>query len=238
MKNVLLLVVMALFFVACKDEEVKTKLRYDAPIGAKLVKKDSVQLALADLPIVFEGTDYLIHPIGDLHVLERTTKASYSASNVVDFSFTVSNYSDNEITGYLQNLKFQHKNSDSLVALTNKPIVILTASYLKGISAKTSKQILAYTVIDADTNKDKKLDSNDIKCLYLSTINGSFFTKISKDTTELVDWEVLEANNRIYFRTVDDTNKNGQFDKDDVVHYQYVDLLKKKWEAEDYLPVN
>jgi hypothetical protein len=52
-----------------------------------------------------EGTDYLIHPVGDLRVYER--KARYGSSSVIDLSFTISNYGENEIYGYLQNLKFQ-----------------------------------------------------------------------------------------------------------------------------------
>jgi hypothetical protein len=65
---------------------------------------DSTQVAISDLPIQMEGTDYLIHPVGDLRVYERGTKIWLSVS---DLSFTISNYGENEITGYLQNLKFQ-----------------------------------------------------------------------------------------------------------------------------------
>jgi hypothetical protein len=35
---------------------------------------DSTQVAISDLPIQMEGTDYLIHPVGDLRVYERGTK--------------------------------------------------------------------------------------------------------------------------------------------------------------------
>jgi hypothetical protein len=63
-------------------------------------------VAISDLPIQMEGTDYLIHPVGDLRVYERGSKARYGSSSVIDLS-TISNYGENEITGYLQNLKFQ-----------------------------------------------------------------------------------------------------------------------------------
>jgi hypothetical protein len=39
-----------------------------------------------------EGTDYLIHPVGDLRVYERGSKARYGSSSVIDLSFTISNY--------------------------------------------------------------------------------------------------------------------------------------------------
>jgi hypothetical protein len=31
-----------------------------------------------------EGTDYLIHPVGDLRVYERGSKARYGSSSVID----------------------------------------------------------------------------------------------------------------------------------------------------------
>jgi hypothetical protein len=47
---------------------------------------------------------------------------------------------------------------------------------------------------------------------------------------------VIESNNRLYYRTVEDTNKNGQFDKKDVVNYYYIDL-SKEWKIIGYEPV-
>jgi hypothetical protein len=44
-------------------------------IKEKISKVDSTQVAISDLPIQMEGTDYLIHPVGDLRVYERGSKA-------------------------------------------------------------------------------------------------------------------------------------------------------------------
>jgi hypothetical protein len=41
-------------------------------------------VAISDLPIQMEGTDYLIHPVGDLRVYERGSKARYGSSSVID----------------------------------------------------------------------------------------------------------------------------------------------------------
>jgi hypothetical protein len=92
-------------------------------------------------------------------------------------------------------------------------------------------------MVDMDTNKDGKLDSSDIKGLYLSTISGEKLTKISADFQELIDWNLIESNTHLYFRTVEDTNKNGQFDEKDVVHYNYIDLSTKEWKVIEYKPV-
>lgn len=236
--HIALLGIAALLFVGCKKEVEKPKVIYDATNKEKKVRRvDTTQISISDLPIQMEGTNYLIHPVGDLRVFERGTKAKYGSSSVIDLSFTVSNYGENEITGFLQNLKFQRIDSDSIKALTDKPVLILTATFLKSVSDKTRKQILVYTMYDMDTNKDGKLDTSDIKTLYLSDISGNDLTKISANYQELIDWSLIESKNRLYYRTVEDTNKNGQFDKNDVVHYNYINLAANEWEIKSYEPI-
>ena len=241
MKNYLKYIALVIIgtVVSCRDEVQKQpKVIYDASNKAKVVAKtDSTQIEVADLPIQMEGTNYLIHPVGDLRVYERGTKSRYGSSSVNDLSFTISNLGEYEITGYLQNLKFQKTDSDSIRPLSDKPVLILTATYLKPVADKTKNQIMVYTLADADTNKDGKIDSGDIKTLYLSNISGEHFTKISEDFQELVDWSLIESKSRLYFRTIEDTNQNGQFDKNDVLHYNYIDLASKKWEVKAYKPI-
>jgi hypothetical protein len=227
-----------LLLASCKEESEKPKVIYDASKNSReLTKLDSTQIKIADLPIQMEGTDYLIHPVGDLSVYEKGSKNRYGSSSVNDLSFTISNESEFEITGYLQNLKFQRIGSDSIKALTDKPVLIQTAAYLKTVADKTKNQILVYTMYDIDTNKDGKLDTSDIKALYLSKISGEKFTKVSADFQELIDWSLIESQNRLYFRTVEDTNKNGKFDSKDVLHYNYIDLAAKDWKVETYNPI-
>ena len=227
-----------LLLTSCKENAEKPKVIYDASNkGRVIMKSDSAQVKIADLPIHMEGTNYLIHPVGDLSIREKGIKTRYGSSSVNDLSFTISNYSEYEITGFLQNLKFQRMNSDSIKVLTDKPVLIQTATYLKSVADKTQNQVMAYTMVDMDTNKDGKLDTSDIKALYLSEISGDKLTKISASYQELIDWKLIESKNRLYFRTVEDTNKNGKFDKMDVVHYSYVDLSNKEWKIINYEPV-
>lgn len=236
--HITILGIAILLLASCKEEVEKPKVTYDETSKAReLVKADSTQIQIADLPLQMEGTDYLIHPVGDLSIRERGVKSRYGSSSVNDLSFTISNYGEFEITGFLQNLKFQKVDSDSIKILTDKPVLIQTATYLKSVADKTSNQIMVYTMVDMDTNKDGKLDTSDIKALYLSKISGENFTKISSDFQELIDWKLIESNNRLYYRTVEDTNKNGQFDKKDVVNYYYINLSKKEWKIIGYEPV-
>lgn len=229
----------AVLFSSCKEEPETPKVIYEdaAKAQPKSVKIDSSQIKIADLPIQMEGTKYLIHPIGDYRIYEGRSKSSYGSSNTDKVSFSISNYNRFEITGFLQNLKFQHIDSTEIRSLTDKPVIIQTASYLNTIYDKTKLQFMVYSVVDMDTNKDGKLDSSDIKSLYISEISGKKFTKLSLDFQELIDWNLIESKNRLYFRTIEDTNKNGEFDKNDVILYHYVDLSSKNWKLESYKPV-
>ena len=227
---------MIFFFVSCKEETEKPKVIYENATKAKGQSKvNTNQIKVADLPINMQGTNYLIFPVGDLNIYGKNSKSSYESDS--DVSFTISNYNEFQITGYLQNLKFQEIGKDTITSLTDKPVLIQTATYLKSVSDKTKQQLLVYSLADMDTNKDGKLDANDIKSLYISEISGNKFTKLSPDFQELIDWNLIETSNKLYFRTIEDINKNGEFDKKDVVHYHFVDLSNKEFKVQDYQPI-
>jgi len=234
MKNIIKisLVFTLLFLVSCKNEEEKPKVIYETSKEKTTIKVDTTQIKVADLPIHLEGTNYLIFPVGNLKSDGKGYKSSYDNEG-----FTVSNYGEFQITGYLQNLKFQEVGNDSIYDLTEKQVFIQTATYLKTIADKSKKQLLLYSLADMDSNKDNKIDSSDIKSIYISDISGKNLTKLSADFQELIDWKVIEVKSRLYFRTIEDTNKNGEFDKEDKIHYNYVNLLDKEWKVQEYNPL-
>jgi len=235
--NIFFATIAVLLAVSCKKEAPeKPKVSYDNTEKPKTAAKiDTTQIAIADLPVQMQGTNYLIFPVGDSNIYGGSARESSTAAN--DVRFKISNYNENEIAGYLRNVKFQEVGSDSIRALTDKPVLIQTVTFLKSVADKTKQQILVYTLADMDTNKDGKLDASDIKSLYLSEISGSRFTKISTDFQELIDWNLIDSKNRLYFRTIEDANKNGEFDKNDILHYHYVDLSDKQWKVSDYNPI-
>lgn len=230
--NIVLALVCGLLF-SCKKETETPKVSYEAPSKAvEKPKVDTSKVEIADLPIQFQGTPYLLFPMGEVSASDRSKYDSGSSSNRLNTK--ISNYSENEITGYLRNVKFQEIKSDSLHALTDKPVMIQSISYLKSQADKTKQQTLVYLLADADTNKDNLIDTNDIQTLYLSDVSGGRFTKISADFQEVIDWNVIDSKNRLYFRTIDDTNKDGAFDRNDRVHYFYLDLMAKDWQSVEY----
>lgn len=242
MKKALIVVITlsSLVFASCKNEEPKPKVIYEEAKSSKILprKIDSTQIKVADLPVYMDGTKYLIHPVGDIRIYDDSNRSYGSSSTNSSVSYAISNYNRFEITGYFENLKFQHIDSTAVRPLTDKKIQIQTATYLNTIAAKYKEQVLIYTLVDADTNKDGKVDANDIKALYISDISGKGFKKLSDDVQELIDWSVIEVKGRVYFRTIEDINKNGAFDKNDKVHYHFVDLLSPDWKVTHYEPVN
>ena len=228
----------ATFFVSCKED--KPKVIYEdarATVKGQPKRSDSTEIKVADLPVLMEGTKYLIHPIGDIRVYDDSNHSYGTSRTNSSVSYAISNYNRFEITGYFENLKFQHVDSTALRPLTTQKIQIQTATYLNTINDKYKKQLFIYTLTDADTNKDGKIDSNDIKALYISDASGRGFKKLSENVQELIDWNVIDAQSRIYFRTIEDINKNGAFDKNDKVHYHYVNLLSDAYEVTAYEPV-
>lgn len=233
-----LLAATSLIAVSCKEEKEKPKVIYKEPKStANALKNDSTDIKVADLPIHMDGTKYLIYPVGDMRIYDSSNRSYGSSRTNSSVSYAISNYNRYEITGYFENLKFQHVDSTSLSPLTDKPVQIQTVTYLNTIAEKTKQQVLVYTLVDSDTNQDSRIDYNDIRSLYISDISGSGFKKVSKDMQELVDWNIVEAQNRLYFRTIEDINKNGAFDKNDLVHYHYVNLTGEDWEVKEFNPV-
>lgn len=228
-------IVLVMLFFSCKQEEtVKPKVIYENASKTKAeIPTDTSQIEIADLPINMEGTNFLIHPIGVISGAGKGVKSSPDSGQ----SFTVSNYGEYQITGYLKNLKFQEIGKDTIKSLTDKPVLIQTATYLKNFADKTNQQLMVYSLADMDTNKDGKLDSNDIESLYISSISGEKFTKLSADYQELIDWKVIESKNLLYFRTIEDASKNGEFSSNDIVHYFYLPLSGKEWKAIEFFPL-
>lgn len=222
-----------LLVIGCKKETETPKVSYEAPSKAiEKPKLDTSKVEIADLPIHMQGTQYLLFPIGEVNPSERSKTSYESATGRI--SSKISNYSENEITGYLRNLKFQNIKADSLHVLTRQAVMIQSVTYLKSQADKTKQHTLVYLLADADTNKDNNIDVNDIQTLYLSDISGARFTKISADFQEVIDWNVVDVQNRLYFRTVDDTNKDGAFGKGDRTHYFFLDLTSKDWKPQEF----
>ena len=124
MKRIIASLFLVTALVSCKEEKATPKVIYEE--GKSKVEntvRDTASFKVADLPILMEGTQYLIHPIGDVRVYDTDSKA-YGSSKTNQVSYAISNYNRFEITGYFDNLNFQHIDSTSVKPLTTDKIQI------------------------------------------------------------------------------------------------------------------
>ncbi len=237
MKN-LALALIIIIIASCSIKEPRPKVTYNTK-GEKTLVKDTMAISIADLPIHIDSTEFLVHPIGELNFYDTEKNGLLKTSLRYDsnINFKISNYSDYNFTGQLTNLLFEKIGTDKLVPLTHKNLKITNANFLSELYKNTGKKLFLYQIIDADTNNDDKLNHDDIQTMYVSKIDGSNFKKLVVDNHEILDWKILPSVNRLYYKYIENTNGNDVFDKDDTIHYQYINLLDDTLKIVEYYPV-
>lgn len=196
------------------------------------VEKDSTLIEAADLPVHFEKTNYLLHPVGVVQSSSRGRKTYFGSSISKLGSIKVAVYTGGRIQGRLHNIYFQHIDSSTVEPLTERYLVIRLVERIQ--QPDSVHPVLLYTVIDKDTNNDQELSYSDVKSLYISEVSGNMFTKLTPDLQELLDWKYINVLNRIYYRAIEDENANGKFEITDRVRYFYIDLNEPDFEAKEY----
>ena len=224
-----------LFLLASCHEEPRTAVDYANLKDQTEIKRDSSTVIIEELPVEIDSTEYLIYIIGEpANLSYGKIYSSFSGSSTNDKSFSVINSYRSELSGNIHNVKFQKLESDTINQLTNQTIRINSINFLREIFNTSKKQYLVYSIYDRDTNSDNKLDSKDLQTLYLSKIDGTSFTKITPELQELIDWKIIKVQNRLYYRTLEDVDKNGTFDKKDKLHYFFIDFDQKELKPEEY----
>lgn len=237
MKNYSVLLILIISFSACTKRD-KRKVVDDVSTISE-VKKDDKTVDIAHLPLHIDSTKYLIHPIGNYQI--EKSRSKYYGGDGIGYqssdNYASNNYNGYQIVGDLSNVKFQQINSQDLKPITNQVIKIQSMSFLYRIFKDHKTEIYVYDVIDKDTNADGKLTYEDLKSLYISRFDGSDFKRISPQQQELVQWKELTINKRLYFKTIEDTDNNGEFDKKDKTHYFYLDLSVPNSKVVEYYPI-
>ncbi|MTG97741.1 MULTISPECIES: hypothetical protein [Myroides] len=236
----ILIVLLAVIVSACKQEE-NSKANFPNDTSGVLSKEVDSQeeeikhndMRVVDLPIVMGEANYLMFPVGEVRVYGSSSKFG-SKSNNNSYSYTVSNFSPYELTGFLDNIMFQHKDSLEVRPLTDKKLKIHSATYLKSIADKYKKHFLLYKVFDEQVVINPKTPA---KLLYISEANGRKFKNVIQPNNELLDWTVIDAQHRLYFRTIEDINKDGILDIEDTVNYYYINLLDPNLEIKTHDPL-
>ncbi|WP_077403501.1 hypothetical protein [Cellulophaga omnivescoria] len=194
---------------------------------------------IADLPFQIDSitTQILIHPI--ISIDEDSEKlinrSSYKNNNIVNQG--ISQYGD-VINGNIVNLKFEALNTNNLITLTSKEIQINSITFLRDIYKETNKEILLYSVIDTDTNNDNQINYKDQSTLYISHIDGSYFKRISITKKDIIHhYKFTLDNQKLYFNTLVNTNKDNILNTQDSIYYGYIDLLSNNLNIIPYTPI-
>lgn len=235
----------AILLVACDDMQTP-RVRYaDGITDSLTVEKmleDTTKILMASMPIHFDSTEVLIHPIGweDVYLVDsygmsvdRLKKTDRVSSSSQHISFNNRNF----ISGSMVNLIFEDATTGEFRKLTDKAVVITSVTYLRDVVKRTNRHCLLYTVYDRDYNRDGRLDYRDLSACYMSNLDGTNFTKITQDYHYLESSQLVEQSSKYYFRTIEDVNKDGIYNKKDKYHYYYVDLKNGDFTPVEYFPL-
>lgn len=198
--------------------------------------KDSTKVLVADLPIQFDSTDVLLFAIGLVDLQDRGSLIKGSSGSYSSSDFSSGYFNSDNLTGDFINIVFQNKDGSER-ALTDKKMRIRRVMFLREIFTLTKNAYLIYSVSDRDTNGDQTLDYQDLEALYISNIDGTAFKKLNKELHELYDWSSVKGQRKLYFRTLEDKNKDGLLNNKDKFHYYYIDFSKEEYAIIEYNPV-
>jgi len=196
---------------------------------------DTTRIKVAELPVFFDSTDVLLHPVG-WTVLEESRglklrSGSYSGADFVNsYSF------GDEVEGDFNNVIFE-KRDGRKTQLTDKKVTITSVTFLREFFYSTKRKYLLYKVRDKDTNNDNSLDLRDLESLYISTLEGTGFEKLSPEMHDFYEGKLISSFNRYYFSTQEDINKDGRFTKHDRLHYFYIAFDSSGYKVERYDPL-
>jgi len=237
MTRLLFVLVTSILFYSCGQE--KPKIDHEMVDTTSVVDdriKDTTRILVSELPVQFDSTDVLLFAIGLVDLQERGGYSKVGSGSYSDSDISSSYFSDDNLIGNFINLIFQDKNG-SEKKLTDKKIVIRRVNFLREIFKKTKTGYLLYTISDRDSNGDKQLNHSDLEALYMSKVDGSDFKKLTKELHEFYDWNFIKGESRIYFRTLEDRNKDGVLNNKDKFHYYFIDFSADKYSVTEYNPV-
>lgn len=208
-------------------------------LSMEQVMSDTSKSIKANLPFCFDSTRMVIQPIGIVDIKDRNLLES-KISILKDASYNEPYNSFNQgdiVTGRMTNIYFEDVDNKAQRILTDKALNIISMSYLRELSKLIKKDYLSYIVYDQDNNRDGKLDSDDIQACYISRLDGTSFTKVTPDYQQYGGGSWMLWCSRFYFKTIEDTNKDGLFNKKDKEHYFYIDFSANTPVVVEYNPL-
>ena len=202
---------------------------------------DTTRIIVIGLPIYFDSTNFLLHPIGFKNLSDRNSKllfSRYSGGGFSDVELFVGKIREDSYTGNITNLIFENLESRNQHLLTEQALNINSINYLRDIARVINKDYLLYTGIDQDNNHDGSLDKSDHKSLFISNFDGTNFNKITKANEEYYDGELLTRDLRYYFRTTEEKEIIGSNHKATIFRSYFIDFSKDPYLVVEYNPLS
>jgi hypothetical protein len=187
--------------------------------------------------VKFDSIDVLIYGVGLVDLQERGGYSKFGSGSYRNSDIAYSNFNSNNLTGNFINMIFEDSNGNRRI-LTNHKMTIIRATFLRGIFKLTKKRYLLYSIYDRDTNGDGKFNRKDLEAIYISNIDGTNFQKISSELHEFYDYQTLKNDSKLYFRTLEDINKDGKLNNKDKFHYYTIDFGKEDYQIDEYNPLD
>lgn len=237
MRELAICIVLLTLFASCGQQP---KIDYEEKIDTTSVVddrvKDTTKILVSELPIKFDSTDILIFAIGLVDLQERGGYSKIGSGSYGSSDIASSYFNQDYLIGNFINLVFQDKGRNER-KLTDKKILIRNVNFLREIFSKTKAGYLLYSISDRDSNGDKELSHSDLEALYISKIDGTDFKKITKELHEFYDYKLIKGECKVYFRTLEDKNKDGELNNQDKFHYYYIDFTAENYVVTEYNPV-
>jgi hypothetical protein len=237
MTRPLIVIATALLFASCgRGPKIDYKDTIDTTSVVDKRINDTTKVLVSDLPVQFDSTHIKLFTVGlidldDRGGLSKLNSDSYRSSNMPS-----SYFSDDHISGNFINVVFQEPDGKQR-KLTDRKLQIRNISFLRDIFKVTKTGWLLYSVSDRDSNGDKELDRSDVESLYISKIDGREFKKITKELHQSHDWNFIKGGKQVFFRTLEDKNKDGEFNNKDKFHYYYLDFSNGQYSVTEYNPL-
>lgn len=216
-------ILIGFFLVSC-EEETKTVVINEANNNAQdfIIEKDTTAIKVLKLPVFIDSTNFLYHPIALERVYDKkdfsVDKFSYESRGLSN------NYSSYTFSGVYAGFIVEDMKTGQKVTIIKDEINISSAQIYNKLDHNPRVEFVLYEGYNLDTNKDGKLNYNDLKALFISDLNGANFKKLTLDFEELIGHKFIVENDQLYFQTQKDSNNNGIFDSADGYRNYVVDL--------------
>lgn len=176
-------------------------------------QKPQPKIIYGDL-VVKEQSDYLMIPVSIKD--KNSNRGSFLDS---------SGYSEKESQFY--NIIFYHKQDGKTHLLLNKKAVINSFDFIeRKQTGKPTTRFWLYRIIENDTNKDDKVNSQDATIGYLSDASGKNIQQITPNNTQLISWNFVQSQGAIFIKIIKDSDNDNKFTETDKTNFLKVNLDK------------